>query len=268
MKRFLIGSSLVVSCLLFVTYLNQAKAADASLLASPWHITGNNGDAQAYATVNPNILSGQDKIRLTYNLHGLCALGGDASAIIFDQNGWKYVSLSGYGQNCKDGDQTVEIPLSDFKLDLTKPLTGSFHARFWYGKSFTVDISSATLFNSSSSTPAPTPTPTPTPNPTPSLIAGTNLLTAGWNLTANSGSVEKYQTVSPSVLAGNDNLRVTYNLNGLCALGGDASALIFDQNGWKYVPLSTVGQNCKSGDQTVDIPLTKFLGLQALQRHH
>ena len=81
------------------------------------------------------------------NLHGLQALGGDASAIIFDQNGWKYISLSNYGQNGKDGQQTVDIPLSAFTgLDLTKPLDGTVHTRFWYSSSFTVDITSIVVY--------------------------------------------------------------------------------------------------------------------------
>ena len=84
-----------------------------------------------------------NKITVTYDLHGLCARDGDASAVIWDQNGWRYVSLSNYGQNCLDGEQTVDIALSDFpNLDTNADLTGKLHARFWNETSFTVDISS------------------------------------------------------------------------------------------------------------------------------
>jgi len=111
------------------------------LLTSAWNLTGNNGASERYQTTVSNALAGKTTLRVTYNLHGLQALGGDASAIIFDQNGWKYVSLSGYGQNGLDGSQTVDIPLSAFGLDLNQPV-GTLHTRFWYGASFTVDITS------------------------------------------------------------------------------------------------------------------------------
>lgn len=117
-------------------------ATGAELLTAPWNLTGNNGASEKYQSINSNSLSGKTKIRVTYNLHGLTAMGGDASAIIFDQNGWKYVSLSSYGQNGLNGSQTVDIPLSAFTgLDLTQPV-GTLHTRFWYSSAFTVDITS------------------------------------------------------------------------------------------------------------------------------
>lgn len=131
-----------------------ASSNQVELLSSAWHLTNNK--TEAYQKVDPNILKGKDRISITYNLHGTCLLDGDASAIIFDQNGWKYISLSKYGQNCKDGDQTVEIALSDFKdagnavLDTNDPLTDFFHSRLWYDASFTVDVISAAVFSSSS----------------------------------------------------------------------------------------------------------------------
>src|SRR5205085_1279110 len=117
------------------------------LLTSPWHLSGNNGSAEAYQSVDPNILNSKSSITVTYDLHGLCALGGDASALVIDQPGsWgTYVSLSNYGQNCHNGPQTITIPLSDFPgLNTNQPLgfNGSFHVRFWYGSAFTVDITS------------------------------------------------------------------------------------------------------------------------------
>ncbi len=90
----------------------------------------------------------KSSITLTYDLHGLCALGNDASAIIFDQNGWRFISLSDYGENCKDGEQTVVISLSDFpNLDTNADLTGSIHTRFWYGGLFMADINSVEFNN-------------------------------------------------------------------------------------------------------------------------
>ena len=137
---------------------NSAVADSQNVLSNPWHLTGNNDDAQAYQQIDKNFLEGKDSLLITYNLHGLCALTGDASALIFDQNGWKYISLAKYGQNCKDGDQTVQIPLSEFKdinsnnqIDTSSLLTGPMHIRFWNSKNFTVDISDIHFAGSSAS---------------------------------------------------------------------------------------------------------------------
>jgi len=113
------------------------------LLPSPWNLVGNNGSSEKYQSMSSTALQGMDTMRITYNLHGLQALGGDASAIIIDQGGWKFVSLSNYGQNGLNGSQTVDIPLSDFQgLNLANSVDGTIHTRFWYGSSFTVDITS------------------------------------------------------------------------------------------------------------------------------
>jgi hypothetical protein len=392
------------------------------------------------------------KLIVSYNLHGLTALGGDASALIIDQNGWKYTSLANYGTNGYDGNQVAEIPLSAFTGLDTNASVGTLHARFWYFSPFTVDIASikavgatstptptptptpspistpsptlsptptptpvtelkltsfengiggwsisgnavclvsgtdnvsdgsknaiicvkpgngsmdqnglnsdwssytgmkvdvyntnpsvqmsikvstgstpqeyeSSKINLSSSglttqsftfsgwlsnlnlvkgykivfynataaeiqprvdniriyqgsaptptpiptptpsptpTPAPTPTITPSPTPTPTPAAGTELLSAPWHLQANLGSSEAYQSINSNALNGKTTIRITYNLNGLIALGGDASALIFDQNGWKFISLSNYGTNGSNQDQTIDIPLSHFTGL-------
>ncbi len=127
------------------SYAAAPAAAITELLTSPWQLTGNNGAAERYQTINSNSLVGKTTMRITYNLRGLTAIGGDASAIIFDQNGWKYVSLANYGQNGLNGTQTVDIPLSAFGLNLTQSV-GQLHSRFWYGSAFTVDITSIKVF--------------------------------------------------------------------------------------------------------------------------
>ncbi|MDO8583523.1 MAG: PA14 domain-containing protein [bacterium] len=124
-----------------------------NLLSSAWHISGtSNTAAEAYQSVSQNILNGKSSLTLTYDIHGICLFNGDASAIIFDQNGWKMISLSKYGNNCYDGTQTISIPLSDFKdinseeiLNTASSLTGNLHGRFWTGTNFSVDISSISL---------------------------------------------------------------------------------------------------------------------------
>lgn len=247
------------------------------LLTNPWHLsTTTGGSAEAYQSIPPNSLLGMSIVTLTYNLHGLCVLPGDASAIIFDQplNGaWHYISLANFGTNCLDGNQTVNIPLSQFPgLDLTQPV-GTFHTRFWSGGSYTIDITSAKVSSSGSSpTPTPTPTPTvttlPTSTPTPTPVPGTQLLTTPMHLSTNGGSVESYQSIPPNVLSGFDTLQLTYDIHGSCILGGDASAIIFDQpaNGaWHFISLSNYGTNCKDGTQIVNIPLSQFSGLNTSQ---
>lgn len=252
--------------------------SEVELLTQPWHLVGNNGAAEAYQSIPPNVLQGKNMLRVTYNLHGLKALGADASAIIFDQNGWRYISLSNYGQNGKDGVQTANIPLSAFPGLNPNASVGTLHTRFWYSKQFVVDITSIVAYSSQGQTPTPastrtnTPAPTltstptsantPVPTPTPTSAAnGVELLTSAWRLVGNNGAAEAYQSIPSNVLQGKNTLRITYNLHGLQALGGDASAIIFDQNGWRYISLSNYGQNGKDGVQTVNIPLSNFPGL-------
>ena len=98
-------------------------------------------------------------------------VGKDASAVIIDQNGWRYASLSDYGQNGLNGIQTVNIPLSQFHdggnyLDPNQAV-GTLHTRFWFSGPFTVDIYSILVYASSAQL-APTFTPTPTATTTPS----------------------------------------------------------------------------------------------------
>lgn len=423
-------------------------AESVELLSQPWHLAGNNGADEAYQDIAPNVLQGRDMLQITFNLHGMQAIGNDASAIIFDQpvnRDWHYISLANYGQNGLDGQQTVNIPLSAFPgLNLNESV-GTLHTRFWYSNQFAVDILSIVAYSSQGSSPLPptststapptktyTPTQTPTntlvlptstatktplaptatntpvpptpttvtctgritglalfdinagqlvpdynsipnsatislanlpllfnlkaitsgavdsvrfsvngatflqndapyhspedtvawsvtagsylisatafsqdnaagavcdtqsltinfvtpantstttpvppsatptvtstpastPIPTPtSGVNGVELLTQPWHLVGNNGAAEAYQAIAPNVLQGKNTLRVTYNLHGLKALGGDASAIIFDQNGWQYISLSNYGKNGFNGVQTVDIPLSAFTGL-------
>jgi hypothetical protein len=117
------------------------------LLTRPWHLTGKNSAAEAYQIVAPNVLQGKNTLRITYDLHGIQALGGDASAIIFDQNGWQYISLSNYGKNGFNGVQTVDVPLSAFTGLNPNANVGTLHTRFWYSKSFVVDITSIVAYS-------------------------------------------------------------------------------------------------------------------------
>lgn len=256
--------SLLIAIPLARTALVGAQTNEVELLSQSWHLERNNGASEAYQAIDPNVLQGKDTVRITYDLHGLNALGGDASALIFDQNGWQYVSLSNYGQNGLDGEQVAEIPLSDFMNLNPNESVGTLHTRFWYGSAFVVDITSIVAFDSQAAS-APTPTPTPTPIPADSPSGGAELLNQTLHLTGNNGASEAYQEIGPSALQGMDTVQVTVDLNGLSPLGGDASALIFDQNGWQYVSLSSYLEGGVYGLQTVDIPLSDFMNLDPNQ---
>jgi hypothetical protein len=242
-------------------------------------------------TFDPNALIGKTNLQITYDLHGLCALGGDASAFIFNQGGdWRYISLSNYGQNCFDGIQVITVPLSDFpNLNTSAPIEG-IRTRFWASNPYRVDIYSVIAFgfmptatstpNFGTSTMVPTatltetaiptstltptllPTEVPTSTPTQVVSQEVELLSTFWHLAGSNGSEEAYQDLNPSVLQGFDTLRITYDLHGLTALSGDASAIIIDQNNdWHFVSLSDYGQNGYNGTQQVEIPLSNFPGL-------
>jgi hypothetical protein len=268
--RFIIGMLLLIvfSAVLFTS---NAQSTWIELLTEPWHLTPNNGDDQRYQEIDSNVLMGRDTLCLTYNLHGNTMLGNDASAIIFDQNNdWRYISLSNYGQNGLNGSQSVEIPLSHFpNLNLNQPV-GTFHARFWSQNQIVVDITSAVVYNSQTSgytcglIGLPTNPPTTIPLPTSGTPGG--LLSQTWHLTPNNGDQQLYQEIDPNALNGKDILRVVYDLHGHTILGNDASAIIFDQNNdWRYISLSNYGQNGFNGTQTVDIPLSHFPGLDPNQ---
>lgn len=198
----LLRSPLSLIVFVFVFSLLAARASsivassssELELLTKPLQLSQTNGAVEAYLSV-PGGLDGKSLLRVTFDTHGTCLLGGDASALVFDQpNGtWRYTSLSRYGLNCHNGKQTVDIPLSHFPgLDTSKPV-GKFHVRFWQSDTFTVDIASLKLVSGRTFgyrkprvtttplptkvvyTPAPTATPTliPVNNPTPTATPTT-----------------------------------------------------------------------------------------------
>ena len=166
-ERLFIVFLFLITCATILLYLlngTKSYAVENNLLPTPWHLTGDNGAVENYQQIDKNSLKGKDTLTLTYNLHGTCLLDGDASAIIFDQpneGDWHLVSLSQYGKNCFDGEQTVQIPLHDFTgLDLTQPVA-LFHVRFWSTQAFTIDITSVVVSNNN--VPASSQIDTPTP---------------------------------------------------------------------------------------------------------
>jgi hypothetical protein len=157
---------------IFSGSISSVKAEESTeLLKRPWNLSGRDGASERYQPIRSNSLNNKTALEVTYNLHGTCLLGGDASALIFDQpygGEWHYVSLSNYGENCKNGEQTVTIPLADFPGLKTNERVGTFHVRIWNRGEFKVDITSAKLLGSKavSEDPPPSPTPDPTPVPT------------------------------------------------------------------------------------------------------
>lgn len=122
------------------------------LLSHTWRLSGNHTQVVASQMINPTMFIGKTAITITYNLHGTCLLSGDASTLEFMQNGWKTISLYDFGQNCKNGEQRVTIPLADFKDKVTgksfaigNPNVRLLQARFWNNAKFAIAISSLTL---------------------------------------------------------------------------------------------------------------------------
>ncbi|HEX8923270.1 MAG TPA: PA14 domain-containing protein, partial [Patescibacteria group bacterium] len=153
-------TGLAIFLLTFKFFATTALAAELPVINQGWTLSGQNGAAEKYQAIAPMLLFGESSIRINFNLHGTCLLPDDASAIIFDQPAgvWHYVSLSNYGGNCYNGNQSVIIPLSDFSgLDTTKA-TGMFHIRFWNNASYQIDINSVTVDGQFA---IPTATPTP-----------------------------------------------------------------------------------------------------------
>lgn len=111
-----------------------------SLLTKPWHITGDKTFSIRTVSFDSQAFAKQDTLSLTYNLHGLCMLGDASSEIILidTSNILHTISLTKFGKNCFNGDQTITIPLSAFghtakfkKLELS----------FWYPTVYIIDVS-------------------------------------------------------------------------------------------------------------------------------
>jgi hypothetical protein len=95
------------------------------------------------------------------------------------------------------------------------------------------------------------------------------LIKQPWILAGANGAAEAYVFFdrSQAVLAGREELVITFNTHGACLLDRDASAIVFDQpvGRWNYVALADYGEPCFDGKQTVAIPLSDFKGLNPVQ---
>ncbi|MBN1462421.1 MAG: PIG-L family deacetylase [Paludibacteraceae bacterium] len=119
------------------------------LVDDTWNFTGSNGSEEEDMQISTDTLKDKQKVKIIFNLKGYTfGTGDDEASIIFIQdNEWYAVNLIAYAENGKDGEQTIEIDLSDFhkvgdsseKLDLSKAVS-NLHARFWNSGTFNVEI--------------------------------------------------------------------------------------------------------------------------------
>ena len=109
--------SLTMAAMSINEYVNNTQAVNSpKLMSSIWHLDGQKSLSDRELTVDPQLINQADSIRLTYDLHGLCLLPGEASALELrnDQGQKDFVSLANFGQNCLNGKQTVDIPTNNF----------------------------------------------------------------------------------------------------------------------------------------------------------
>lgn len=119
-------------------------------LINNWLLSGSKSIVTKSQILSSNVLRGKNMLNITYNLHGLCAMSGEASllTIIPKNSNKKYsISFAEYGQNCYDGEQTIEIPLSNFYgLDPNQQIK-SIEAQFWYPTYYNVKIKEAIAYH-------------------------------------------------------------------------------------------------------------------------
>lgn len=225
----------------------------------------NNANDSAGATkfINSKILAGFSNLEMDINLNGNYIQGGDASACVFDQGGWKYISIKDYVQNGLNGWQHANIPLSAFlNLDANQGIA-SMTIRFWNQASGNYDIDNIRLSNSGGSTVPPVSSDvianfdsSPNGFDRGTVSSGSLMLTNPPNSDASTKKI-----INTTLLQGYSTLEFDINLNGKNLLEGDASAIIFDQSGPKFVSIKNRVENGKNGWQHVKIPLSAFLGL-------
>jgi hypothetical protein len=231
------------------------------LLSSSWALVGNNGATEQDEPIASDTVQGMQSVQVTFNLHGTSfGNGDDEASIVFVQDGdWRAanVIING-GQNGLDGSQSLTIPLSAFHkvgdsstvLDPTQPVS-NLHARFWNTSSFTVDITSI-LVEQTTTSATPTPTPTSTPTPTPSGVQPFTVydegLAANWGDWSWCSDNDLADTAHPNTGSYDISWTVT------CAYGGLALHLPsgFDTTGYTSL---TFALGASEPGQTVQISL-------------
>jgi len=217
-------------------------------------------------------LAGQKYLEFDINLNGAKILNGDASAVYFDQGGWKWVSLYSYAENGKNGWQHIKITLADTGINSNNN-AAYLGFRFWNNQADTFNIDNIYLTTGTTDT-STVSQPTSPSSTTEKMIAdfenglsgfdgGT--IVSGFN-SQNSlnianpvnGSSGAKKSLEGLKAFGFSTLEFDINLNGAKLLNGDASAVYFDQGGWKWVSLYSYAENGKNGWQHIKIPLADF----------
>ncbi|HSW97430.1 MAG TPA: hypothetical protein VLF89_06405 [Candidatus Saccharimonadales bacterium] len=162
-KNLLLVSSFlltfILTCIFTTYFLNyQQKTAvkgeaGISLVTQPWHIEGNKTFSVKSISLDTEAFSRKDTLLLTYNLHGLCMLGDTASEVILIDNAGTLhgVSLTKYGKNCFNGEQTINIPLTRFSVSGSNMKFTKLEFSFWYPTEYAVDITKMIAYSSDSS---------------------------------------------------------------------------------------------------------------------
>ena len=161
MNKKLITILLILTTILFlssIVLINQ-ELKDASMskeekqrvsLINNWILSGSKSIVTQSQILPYDTLKGKNMLNISYNLHGLCAMSGEASSItlIPKDSDKKYsISFAEYGQNCHDGEQTIEIPLSSFEGLNPNQQIQSIEARFWYPTYYNVEIKDAVAYH-------------------------------------------------------------------------------------------------------------------------
>lgn len=119
-------------------------------LINNWTLSGSKSIATQSQVLSYDALKNKNMLNISYNLHGLCVMSGDASSltIIPKESNKKYsISFAEYGQNCHDGEQTIEVPLSNFEGLSPDQQIQSIEARFWYPTYYNVEIKNAVAYH-------------------------------------------------------------------------------------------------------------------------
>lgn len=149
-----IGAIFLVSFVQEVAFAqNTAEKLPVQLLDRPLQVSAlKEADEDWIDLQDQFVLVGADYLRVEFDLHGLCPLRGDASALVLDQAEWFYVSLADYMNlaDCQPGQQrgvqTVYVPVSHFwndsKTQQVVPENGisALRLRIWHTLPYTVDI--------------------------------------------------------------------------------------------------------------------------------
>lgn len=163
----------------------ESSYENPAILKHPLQLQGNKVLTEISRPLAPDTLKDTESIVVTFNLHGLCALDGEAFSMSFEsrEGNKRSVSLERYGKNCYDGEQSVTIPITDFFPVGFSSQVSRLMVRVWYPTSYVVDITkiyaNTRILGAKTSrrirpkkntqTPTLRPSQTPTPSPTPTV---------------------------------------------------------------------------------------------------